>query len=91
MRCRASTGQIDVRAPDLVQVKVNSPPQVALVGGTFLAGDRVVNQGNLTAGTSSTRYYLSLDQTKGSGDRALTGTRAVPALGRARHRKTLSR
>ncbi len=78
--CRASVGQVEVRAPDLVQLKVDDPPPVALVGSTFVAGDKVLNRGNLAAGSSSTRYYLSLDQTKSSGDRPLTGTRAVPGL-----------
>ena len=34
----------------------------------------------MASGASSTRYYLSLDATKGAGDTLLTGSRTLPAL-----------
>ena len=40
----------------------------------------MLNQGGVTAGASTTRYYLSLDTLKDNGDRLLSGTRAVPVL-----------
>ena len=40
----------------------------------------VRNQGGSAAAASTTRYYLSADTVRGTGDRLLTGSRAVPAL-----------
>ena len=65
---------------DLVVVAVSDPPAGALPGGRFSVSDTVSNRGAVTAAPSSTRYYLSLDDTKNAGDTLLTGLRAVPAL-----------
>ena len=46
----------------------------------MIVGDTVLNQGTLAADKSATRYYLSLNQTKGAGDVLLTGKRAIPIL-----------
>ena len=66
--------------PDLLETAVSNPPAAALPAGTFSVTDTVLNQGGVTAGASTTRYYLSLDTVKDNGDRLLSGTRAVPAL-----------
>jgi subtilase family serine protease len=78
--CRASTTTVEVRAPDLVETAVSNPPATATPGGSFSATDTVANQGNASAGLTTTRYYLSKDTTKTTTDRLLTGTRAVPGL-----------
>jgi hypothetical protein len=39
-----------------------------------------MNQGLVAAAASPTRYYLSADRQKGSGDTLLTGSRSVPSL-----------
>ena len=42
--------------------------------------DTIQNQGLVAAAASTTRYYLSADRQKGSGDTLLTGSRSVPGL-----------
>jgi hypothetical protein len=66
--------------PDLVVIAVSNPPASALPGATLLVSDTVRNQGFEGAGRSATRYYLSFDRVKNTGDRLLGGSRAVPAL-----------
>jgi hypothetical protein len=66
--------------PDMVETAVSNPPATVMQGGNFAVTDTAQNQGVGPAGTSVTRYYLSLDGTKGGGDVLLTGTRPVPAL-----------
>jgi hypothetical protein len=66
--------------PDLVETSLSNPPAGAAPGGTFSATDTVKNQGSGRAGSSTTRYYLSLDTAKGSGDVRLNGSRSIPAL-----------
>ncbi len=78
--CTASAGTVVVSAPDLVESAVSDPPATAVVGGSFSVTDTVLNQGTAAAGLSTTRYYLSIDALRNSGDRALTGTRPVPGL-----------
>jgi subtilase family serine protease len=52
-------------------------PTVAIApSGSFSVTDAVKNQGTI-APASTARYYFSLDNTKGSGDILLTGTRPV--------------
>jgi subtilase family serine protease len=81
--CRASATTIRVTGTDLVEAAVRNPPASTLIGTSFTANDTVRNQGNGPAAASTTRYYLSLDPTRNSGDRLLTGSRAVPALAAA--------
>ena len=50
------------------------------IKGSFSVTDTAKNNGAATAGASTTRYYLSLDTVKSSGDKLLTGSRAVPSL-----------
>jgi hypothetical protein len=78
--CRASSTTVEVRAPDLIETAVTSPPETASPGDSFAVTDTVANQGNASAGLTTTRYYLSLDIKKTAKDRLLAGTRAVPAL-----------
>jgi len=66
--------------PDLVETLVSSPPSTAVVGGSFSVKDTAKNQGSVSAGASTTRYYFSLDKLKSSGDKLLSGQRAVPIL-----------
>ena len=67
--------------PDLVETAVSNPPAAARRGTTIKASDTVRNQGLVSAAATTTRYYLSTDQRKGSGDTLLTGSRSVPGLG----------
>jgi hypothetical protein len=66
--------------PDLVETSVTNPPTAARPGSSFTVGDVTRNQGALGAGASVTRYYVSLDTTKGAGDSLLVGSRDVPPL-----------
>jgi hypothetical protein len=66
--------------PDLVETAVSNPPLTIKTLGTFPVTDTTLNQGASSAGSSTTRYYLSLDTIKGSTDKLLTGARAVPTL-----------
>src|SRR6185295_17211365 len=65
---------------DLVTTAVSNPPATIAVGGSFKVTDTVKNQGLITAGASTMRYYLSLDQTKSGGDVLFTKNRAVGSL-----------
>ena len=69
-----------IAAPDLRVTAVGNPPANATLGSTFAVTDTVRNEGTAATGASTTRYYLSLDTLKGSGDVRLTGTRAVGSL-----------
>src|SRR5256885_16203296 len=66
--------------PDLVETFVSPPPSTAVVSGSFSVKDTAKNQGSVSAGASTTRYYLSLDKLKSIGDKLLSGQRAVPIL-----------
>ena len=78
--CKASATKVQVTNPDLIETAVSDPPAAAAPGGAFPVTDTVKNQGPVSAGASTTRYYLSLDGLKGSGDKLLTGTRSVGTL-----------
>jgi len=67
-------------APDLIETSVSDPLIAALPGASFSVTDTVLNQGGVSAATSTTRYYLSTDTVKDASDRLLSGTRAVPVL-----------
>jgi hypothetical protein len=67
-------------AVDLVETSVSNPPVTAAPGGSFAVTDTARNQGTGTAGSTTTRYYLSLDTTWSSNDVLLTGSRSVPTL-----------
>jgi len=70
-------------APDLIVSALSDPPAKARRGTTFTVSDTVGNQGTGSAAQSTTRYYLSTDRARNSGDILLTGARGVPALGPA--------
>ena len=66
---------------DLVETAVSNPPASAVWQSSFAVTDTTRNQGNATAGSSLTRYYLSATPSKTSGATLLTGARSVPDLG----------
>ncbi len=78
--CVASASTVQLTAPDLVESAVSDPPPTAVDGSSFTVTDTTQNVGTASAGASTTRYYLSLDTVKNSGDRLLSGTRSVAAL-----------
>ena len=71
---------IEPLVPDMIETSVSDPPATAPVGSIISITDTAMNQGNAGAGASTTRYYLSVNTSKGTGDILLTGTRDVPAL-----------
>lgn len=76
-----STGNFSiVTMPDLVTLEVTQSPGRLSPGSSATVNDRVRNVGNSNSGISTTRYYLSADAEKDSGDTQLTGSRSVPDL-----------
>lgn len=78
--CGASFSPIQVTLPDLRETAVVNPPANANAGQSFSVTDTVQNFGSVQAGSLTTRYYLSTDNVKNSGDVLLTGSRAIAAL-----------
>jgi hypothetical protein len=78
--CARALGRVTVGWPDLITTAISNPPPIVGTGGTFSITDAALNQGNVTGGSSSTRYYLSLDGVKSAGDILLTGARSVAGL-----------
>jgi hypothetical protein len=82
--CLAASGSatVMVTRPDLLATTASTTPAapVRAPGTTFSVTDTTRNQDAVPSGASTTRYYLSLDGAKGTGDTLLTGTRAVPGL-----------
>ena len=75
---------------DYVETAVSNPPASAPQGGSFGVSDTARNLGSVAAGVSSfTRYYLSLDGVRNTGDLLLTGTpnRGAPCRRRFVHRR----
>jgi hypothetical protein len=67
--------------PDLIENGMSSPPAYAASGSSFTIWDEAMNQGSGASSVqSSTRFYLSLDAVKGSGDILLDGVRTVPPM-----------
>ncbi|MBA3403820.1 MAG: PQQ-dependent sugar dehydrogenase, partial [Gemmatimonadaceae bacterium] len=66
--CRASGTQLAVSRPDLFTSAVSNPPSQTAPGRSFSLTDTVLNQGQVGATASSTRYYLSADAVKDAGD-----------------------
>jgi parallel beta-helix repeat protein len=79
--CGASSGRVQVGRPDLVVTALGEPPAAIARGGGLAVSDTVRNQSPFQAGASRVQYYLSTDQAKNTGDRLLTGLRAVGVLG----------
>jgi len=80
--CLAASGSatVTVTRPDLLADTVSPPPGTKARGTTFSVTDTVRNAGAVASGSSTTRYYLSLDGVKNAGDTLLTGSRGVPGL-----------
>ena len=75
-------------APDLAVTSVSNPPATARNLDQFRVSDTTRNVGSSPAGGSITRYYLSKDTRKSTGDVKLPGfpgSRAIEPLGRGRH------
>ena len=80
--CLASAGAVTVALPDLVQQTVSSSGGPFRRGTAFTVSDTVVNDSRVGTPTSATtRYYLSLDGVRNTGDILLIGARTVPILG----------
>jgi hypothetical protein len=78
--CRASATAIVIGMPDLVTAAVSNPPASTRRGTAFDVTDTVRNQGDAAAGTSTTRYFLSLDGARDTADRMMMGNRPVGTL-----------
>jgi subtilase family serine protease len=80
--CLASAGAITVALPDLVEQSVSSAGGPFRRGTAFTVSDTVVNDSRVgTPRSTTTRYYLSADTLRSTGDILLTGARTVPILG----------
>jgi subtilase family serine protease len=66
--------------PDVVVTGVTNPPAIVAIGGSFTVTDTTANRGTLASAGSVTRFYLSLDRLRNTGDRLLTGSRNVGPL-----------
>ena len=89
--CRASATTVQVTRPDFVMTEVSNPPPMLARGGHFAITDAVKNQGAVLSASSTTRYYLSPDGEKGSGDTLLIGSRGCrssPPVPRAPGRRS---
>lgn len=72
--------KITVTAPDLRATALSNPPASVGRGKSFNVTDTTVNVGTGPARVSTTRYYLSSDAKKSSGDVLLSGSRTVPQI-----------
>ena len=77
--CLASS-TLQVTRPDIIELSVSNPPAFGLPGGSFPVTDTAKNNAVVGTKGSTTRYYLSLDTSRGSGDKLMGGGRGVPAL-----------
>ena len=66
--------------PDVVVTGITNPPTMVALGGSFTVTDTTANRGTLASAGSVTRFYLSLDRLRNTGDRLLTGYRNVGPL-----------
>jgi hypothetical protein len=78
--CRASATRVTVSGPDLIETAVSNPPAATSPNITFAVTDTVQNVGNVTAGASTTRYFLSTTNTKTVSSIILAGNRTAPSL-----------
>ena len=84
--CIATAGAtVTVARPDLSATTATTNPSAPIraPGTTVSVTDTVQNVGQAASGSSTTRYYLSLDAVKNAGDMLLTGSRGVPGLAAA--------
>jgi glucose/arabinose dehydrogenase len=66
--------------PDLAITTFTSPIARSSPGSSYVVSDTTTNQGTASAGSSATRFYLSLDLLKSAGDTRLNGVRVNPSL-----------
>ena len=78
-RDNARSTRIEIGPPDLLEAALRVPRFVR-AGVSFDVRDTVENGGPVSAGPTTTRFYLSVDSTLDPGDTPL-GTRGVPGLG----------
>jgi subtilisin family serine protease len=67
--------------PDLVVSTLTASASTVAAGAVVTVTDKVTNDGGGGAGTSVTRFYLSVNTTLDASDVALTPGRSVPVLG----------
>lgn len=77
--CASSSGMLKVDGPDLVEASVTVSGPLVL-GKTAQVSDTAWNQGAASAGSSTTRYYLSTTASTVPTGVLLAGSRSVPAL-----------
>ncbi len=77
--CVSSSSPLKVDGPDLVEASVTVSGPLVL-GKTAQVSDTARNQGVASAGSSTTRYYLSTTASTVPTGVLLTGSRSVPAL-----------
>lgn len=78
--CGASATTLLVTAPDMVTTAISNPPSSAAPGSTFSVTDTAQNASPVSVGYTTTRYYLSADLVKSSGDILLTSVRSLLPL-----------
>ena len=78
--CAVSATTLQVTAPNLRVTAVTNPPSSVRRGRTMQVRDTTRNVGTAGAGSSVTRYLLSLDGRRSARDVLLAGTRSVTAL-----------
>ncbi len=77
----AKSASVRLNMADLIISSVsNSATTITSSTRTFKVTDKVKNQGNVTAGASTTRYYLSTTTSKTSSSVLLGGTRSIASL-----------
>jgi subtilase family serine protease len=78
--CTAAATPLRVGLPDLIEVELLGVPPAVSPSGTFPIFGTTQNNSVATAAGSISRFYLSVDAVKGSGDILMSGTRTVPLL-----------
>jgi hypothetical protein len=79
--CIAAKTKLEVFVgPELVETAVSASVSSVAQGKTFVIDDTVKNQGDLDAGASVTRYYLSAKPLKSAASHLLGAVRQVPLL-----------
>ena len=77
----AGTITVAVPRPNLVVASLDAPPAKVRRGAGFMAHDSTRNAGDAAVAASTTRYLLSTDRVRGSGDIVLKPGRPVAAMG----------
>jgi subtilisin family serine protease len=77
---QSSVFTVQTSLADLVITAVDNLPATVQLAAEFTITDTIVNRGGSPAAGSMTRYYLSTDAARSSGDVMLKGIRTVPSL-----------